>query len=169
MLTMKDFPNESSLFFHWHFRSNLMAESSAIGASVEGEKISLQTRKFEPYPPKVDSKLKTLKFRFKLGMNGRAEVTEAYLSPHTSCHWSTSMTNVGDRINGTVISGWSSKPLGKPNISKGSGTHSASYVDIKGGCAAEVEQSPREQMESVDFQRRNPQVIQKLTGSTQSD
>lgn len=146
-----------------------MAESSAIGASVEGEKISLQTRKFEPYPPKTDAKLKTLTFRFKLGINGRAEVSEAYLSPTTSCYWATSMTNVGDSINGTVISGWSSKPLGKPNISKGSGTHSASFVDIKGGCGAEVEQSPREQMESVEFQRRNPPVIQRLMGSKLSD
>ena len=169
MMVMKAITNESMLFFRQHVQSNLMAESSAIGASVEGEKISLQTRKFEPYPPKIDSKLKTLKFRFKLGMNGRAEVTEAYLNPLTTCHWSTSMTNVGDRINGTVISGWSSKPLGKPNISKGSGTHSANYVDIKGGCAAEVEQSPREQMENIDFQKRNPQVIQKLTVSKQPD
>lgn len=134
-----------------------MSESSAIGASVEGEKIELVTRKFEPYPPKIDSSSKR-RYQFKLGMRGSAEISEAYSSPKLVCVYETSMFAVADKINGAVVSGWAFKPLGRPNVQKGSATHKATFLSISGGCGAMVDSSPREQLQNPEFQSRDPQI-----------
>ena len=135
-----------------------MNESSAIGASVEGEKLDLVTRKWETYPPKKDAEAKT-RYDFKLGMNGSAEITEAYQDPLVVCVYTTSMFEVRDSVNGTVVTGWAYKPLGRPNVKKASGTHSGTFVSISGGCGAIVRISPREQLQNPEFQLRNPQIV----------
>lgn len=145
-----------------------MSQSSAMNASIEGEKLSLQTRKFVPYPPKKDSITKTRYWGFSLSINGQAEVFESYLKPQEVCKYTTSMFCVGDKIAGTSVSGWALKPLGHPHISKGSGAHSASFLSISGGCLAMVEISPREHLQSKDFQDRNPPITPVLRTSTQS-
>jgi hypothetical protein len=145
-----------------------MSQSSAMNASIEGEKLSLQTRKFFHYPPKKDSITKTRYWGFSLSINGQAEIYESYLKPKEVCKYTTSMFCVGDKIAGASVSGWALKPLGHPHISKGSGAHSASFLSIAGGCLAMVEISPREHLQSKDFQDRNPPITPELRISTQS-
>jgi hypothetical protein len=137
-----------------------MASSTTIGSSIEGEKVGIQTRQFYPYPPKKDIKTKALQFGFKLGIRGDAEIIEGYANPLQVCSLETSMFCTGDKIAGQSIYGWAKKSLGKPNVSRGSGTHSASFLSISGGCFATVEISPREHLQSEDIQKRHPQVIQ---------
>lgn len=135
-----------------------MGHSSAIGSSIEGEKVELKTRQFFPYPPKKNLITNQRHYPFKLGIDGEAKISEAYLVPREICHYKTSMVCVDDRITGTSIDGWALKALGKPNISKGSSSHSASFLAISGGCCAMVLISSREHLQSLDFQLRDPQI-----------
>ena len=133
-----------------------MASSSAIGATIEGEKLDVQTRKFEAYPPKRDSATNVKQFAFKLGIRSSAEISEAYPNPPAVCHYTNSMFAVADRVEGTVISGWAYRALGKPNVETCSGRHSGSVLSIKGGALATVDISPREHLESPGFLERDP-------------
>lgn len=137
-----------------------MAHSVVTGAAIEGEKLKLQTRKFDSYPPKRVAETKQVRYTFKMGMHSDAEIAEAYPNPQAVCIYRTSMVCVGDKISGQTISGWALKPLGPPNISKGSGTHSASHLSISGGCYSWIAISPREILENAEFQKDNPPIVQ---------
>lgn len=139
-----------------------MAEATGIGASVEGEKVDLHTRQFFHYPPKRRPGTKTSLYLFKLGIRGTATITEAYATAAEACEYSSSMLCVGDSIAGQSITGWAKKPLGKPNVTMGSGTHNESQLSISGGCFASVEISPREHLQSPEIQKRNPPVVMTL-------
>jgi hypothetical protein len=135
-----------------------MGYSSAKGASIEGEKVDLQTRQFHAYPPKKDVISNQRHFGFRLAINGQAEISESYSAPDEACVYSTSLVCVGDKIAGESVHGWALKALGRPNVSKGSAAHSATFLSVSGGCFAMVAISPREQLESKDFQTRDPEV-----------
>jgi hypothetical protein len=137
-----------------------MAFSSSIGSSVEGEKIRLQTRKWQTPPPIRCEITKKLQYRFRLGMRGEAEIGEAYIDPPTIVHFLTSFTFEGDRIEGSSVSGWAWKPLGRPNVTTCSGTHSGTVVQISGGSLAQVEAPPREHLDCAAIQDRNPEIVQ---------
>jgi hypothetical protein len=139
-----------------------MAMSSSTGSSVEGEKIRLQTRKFSAVPPIRCPITNKTKYRFRLGMRGEAEIHECYADPGSCVYFTTSFTDTGDRIEGSSVSGWAWKPLGKPHVTTCSGTHSGTVVQITGGSLAQVEAPPREHLDSADIAARNPAITQIL-------
>lgn len=134
-----------------------MVNSYQQNSSIEGRGMALKTRQFHSSLPKRDKNGVT-KFGFKLGMNSHAELTKAYEEPSSCISYLTSMVNVGDSINGTVISGWSAKPHAQPYVSKGSGTHSATYVDINSACCAVLNQGVREHYNSEEMSKKNPPI-----------
>lgn len=140
-----------------------MVRATAQGAAVEGEKIQIQTRQFGTYPPKKHPQ-RGIIYSFRLGIRSSAEITEAYLDPKATVAFSTSLTSLGDVIMGTSIGGWSRKPLGEPNIAKGSGTHSASHLQISGGCYAHVQIPPRDHLDSAEIAAKNPPIVQQVRG-----
>lgn len=137
-----------------------MVQSSSIGSSVEGEKLRLQTRKWSAVPPIRCPVTQKKQYRFRLGMRGEAVIREAYENPNEHVYLTTSFTAVGDFIEGAAVSGWTRKPPGPPHITTCSGTHSGTVVQVSGGCFAEIEQAPREHLNSADIQARNPAIAQ---------
>ena len=137
-----------------------MAYASSIGSSVEGEKIRLATRKLTAVPPIVCPETNKRKYRFRLGMRGEAEIGQAYSEPEKKVYYLTSLTALGDSIQGTCLSGWAWKALGPPNVEKCSHTHSGTVVQISGGCFAQVDAPAREHSNSADIQSRNPPIKQ---------
>lgn len=123
--------------------------------------MDLRTRKFNSVLPKR-GKNGVTKFGFKLGMNSQAVLTKAYENPSASVTYTTSMVMVGDSINGAVISGWSEKPHAPPHVSKGSGTHSASFVEINSACCAVLDQGVREHYNNPDFMAKFPPIVKIL-------
>lgn len=135
-----------------------MAAAVAEGSSVEGEKLNLKTRQFHVQLPKKDPVSGARRFCFKLGINSEAEVSEA-LADTTRSIYTNSLLAVGDSIHGETVTGWACKPLGPPYVSKGSGTHSAKYLSISGGCCAVVVIPPREILQSAEAVARNPKIV----------
>ncbi|WP_156432107.1 hypothetical protein [Burkholderia latens] len=123
-----------------------------MGASIEGEKIDVQTRQWDAGRPMLDPKTNKKRYAFRLGIRSSAVISEAYADPANSVSVATSMISEGDEIMGTTIRGWSKKPLGKPNVEKGSGSHSASFLTVKGGCFARVEIPAREILENASLE-----------------
>jgi hypothetical protein len=139
-----------------------MAESASIGSSVEGEKLHLSTRKFFTPPPRRCPKTRKIQHLFRLSIHGAAEVAQEYEVPDQSVVYLTSFTAQGDRVHGSMVSGWALKALGPPNVKSLTGTHSGTVLQVSGGCLAQVEASPREHLESADIQSRHPPVKQIL-------
>jgi hypothetical protein len=137
-----------------------MVSSSSIGSSVEGEKIELSTRQFHTPPPVRLKGTKLKQYRFRLGIHGSATITEEYDSPESKVYFITSFVKKDDFVQGSSLDGWALKPLGPPNVSTRTGTHSGTFVQISGGCYAHVCAPTREHLESVDIQKRNPPIIQ---------
>lgn len=137
-----------------------MTYSSSPGSSVEGEKIGLATRQLHTPPPIRCSETKKKKYRFHLGMRGEASIIQAYESPDTTVHYVTSFVVVGDKIQGSALSGWAWKALGPPNVEKCSHTHSGETLKVSGGCLAQVDTPSREYLNSEEIQSRNPPIIQ---------
>ncbi|MFS8973846.1 hypothetical protein PO002_04930 [Cupriavidus necator] len=138
-----------------------MVRATAIGAAIEGEKIQIRTRQFDTYPPKKHPH-KGMMFSFRLGIRASASITEEYVTPADSVVYTTSMTSTGDEILGTSIAGWSRKPLNEPHLAKGSGTHSASHLQIFGGAYANVQIPPREHLEDAEIAAKNPPIQQAM-------
>lgn len=135
-----------------------MPESYQQNASIEGRGMALKTRKFFPVLP-TRGKNGVLKYGFKLGMNSHAELTKAYDEPESCVAYSTSMVCVGDSIKGTVISGWCAKPHAKPYVSKGSGSHSATFIDVQSDCFAMLNQGVREHYNNEETAKKNPPLV----------
>lgn len=134
-----------------------MAELACRGASVEGEKLELKTRKFGALPPKRASDGR-VRWGFKLGIVSSAAISEAYLEPKTTVEFTTSLVALGDVVKAAVISGWSKKPLGPPHVGPGSGAHSATFLNVAGGCFAGIDIPAREHLESLSFEKANPAI-----------
>lgn len=133
-----------------------MVASYQQNASVEGRSLKLQTRKFHSILPKRVAG--SVRFGFKLGMNSFAELTKSYENPVESVIYTTSMVEVGDSINGAVISGWSAKPHAEPYVSKGSGTHSATFCNVNSDCFAILDQCAREHYNDAEFMKKYPPI-----------
>ena len=136
-----------------------MVASYQQNASIEGRSLKIKTRKFQSLLPKRVAGI--TRFGFKLGMNSLAELTKSYEKPEESVIYATSMVKVGDSINGTVISGWSAKPHTEPHVSKGSGTHSASFCNVNSDCFAILEQCAREHYNDPEFMKKHPPIEMK--------
>lgn len=146
-----------------------MAYAASIGSSIEGEKIRLSTRKWIAVPPVRCPETNKKKHRFRLGMRGEAEIWQAYDVPEKTVWFSTSLTKVGDAIQGSSVSGWAWKALGPPNVEKCSHTHSGTVVQISGGCMAQVDAPAREHSDSAVIQARHPPIKQIRRDTTPDD
>jgi hypothetical protein len=138
-----------------------MAHAIAICSSIEAEKIELKTRKFNSSPPVIDAGSKEMRWGFQLGMNSSAWIEEPYASPEKSVAFLSSMVATADKLTGGCIDGWSRKPLGKPHVSKGSGTHSATFLSIRGGCYAHIQTPAREHLENPAMDAKVREIPQK--------
>lgn len=138
-----------------------MAHAIAICSSIEAEKIELKTRKFNSSPPVMDAQSKEMRWGFQLGMNSSAWIGQAYDAPETSVVFDSSMVEDDDKLTGGCIDGWSKKPLGKPHVQKGSGSHSATFVSIKGGCYAHIQAPAREHLDNPDMAAKVREIPQK--------
>lgn len=96
-------------------------------ASIEAEKATATTRRFEPLTPQKH-KLLGLTFPFKFDRNSEISITKE-LSPKKATIDDTSMLNENDGLKGDAISGFTLKAL-KPELIHGSSTHKASSLSF---------------------------------------
>jgi hypothetical protein len=138
-----------------------MAHAIAICSSIEAEKIQIKTRQFNPSPPIMDATTRQMRWNFQLGINSSAWIVHEY-SSKASVVFETSMVANEDKITGGCIDGWSRRPLGKPNVEKGSGTHSAEFLVVKGGCYAHIQTPERAHLNSPAMTSKIAAVPQRL-------
>ena len=138
------------------------AKFVAMGAAIEGEKFGLQSRKLDIGLPMEHPRTKKLVHRFRLGIDSSASVSEAYENPAERIAYENSQVAEGSALEAPVIAGWSCKPMKEPHITKGSGSHSAATLSIKGGCFAQIDQIYRHYADDPTFESRNPPVVLKL-------
>lgn len=137
-----------------------MAKKSNICSSVEGEKLSFNTRQFFNRPPVYNEILKKTVYPFKLGINGYVEIETPLKNPSGTAVYTTSLTEQGDSVQGGSVDGWATKPFKAPTVKKATGTHSASFGTVKGHAYAHVESPHRDHLQSTDIQERHPQIIE---------
>lgn len=135
-----------------------MVKKSSICSSVEGEKLSFNTRQFYSKTPVINGTLGVKVYPFKLGINGYVEI-ESPLETPSNAVYSTSLTSVGDAVQGGSIDGWSTKPIKAPSKGPATGTHSAVFGSLRGHSYAHVESSHRDHLQSKDIQARNPEIV----------
>ncbi|MGZ8191512.1 MAG: hypothetical protein ACXW1W_18025 [Methylococcaceae bacterium] len=137
-----------------------MTKKSSICSSVEGSKLNFNTRQFYPKPPIFHEILGKKVYPFKLGINGYVEIEAPLENPDQIAVYTTSLTAVGDAVQGGSVDGWSTKPIKPPIVSKATHTHSASLGSLKGHSYAHVESPHRDHLQSKDIQARHPEVIE---------
>ncbi|MCK9375695.1 MAG: hypothetical protein M0P73_06050 [Syntrophobacterales bacterium] len=106
--------------------------------SIEGQKVSLQCRKFTSFRPRVDSKMTQSIFPFKLAISSLAIISEE-LEPKEHRFRPTSILDQDACLLGETIDGFSLKPLSSPKIVHGSAKHEASLIYSKGFVYAHIE------------------------------
>lgn len=136
-----------------------MVKKSSICSSVEGAKLSFNTRQFYQKTPVIHEKLGVRVYPFKLGINGYVEINESLEDPARTALFSTSLTDVGDAVQGGSIDGWTTKPIRNLSKSAATGTHSAVFGSLRGHSYAHVESPHRDHLQSKDIQARHPEVI----------
>lgn len=136
-----------------------MVKKSNICSSIEGEKISFNTRQFYPRPPVFNEHLKKRVYPFKLGINGYAKIDTPLSNPKANAFASSSLTGTGDEVQGGSVDGWSTKPIRPPTKGAATGTHSAVYGSLKGHSYAHVESPHRDHLQSKNIQERHPEII----------
>ena len=133
-----------------------------VCSSIEGKKLKLSTRKINPQPsPVVDIKSGKKVYKFKLSYDGGAEIVDS-LDLNDPAVYSTSMLDIGDKIQGSSIDGWTEKVI-KPNdikVISRTGTHKGSEIEIKCRFYAHVQTEHRHHAESEQVQKRHPEIIQ---------
>lgn len=138
-----------------------MVKKTSICSSVEGEKLSFNTRQFFPRPPIINETLGKKVYPFKLGINGYVEIESPLADPKKTAVYTSSLVQGGDAVQGGSIDGWSTKPIKPPSVDSGAtGTHSASFGSLKGHSYAHVQSMHRDHHESADIQARHPEIIQ---------
>ena len=136
-----------------------MTKKSNVCSSVEGSSLSFNTRQFYSKPPVFNEVLKKKVYPFKLGINGYVEIIKALKDP-AAATYITSLTKVGDSIQGGSVNGWSTKVIKNPSVKKATGTHSASFGSLRGHSYAHVESPHRDHAQSIDIQARHPEIIE---------
>jgi hypothetical protein len=120
---------------------------NSVGDSIEGEKIELQCRKFQPHTPRRDAKMGCLVHPFKLSIFGKAWITEAYVGNKTLfCEGS--KLELSDEVRGEAIDGFALRLLGKPAVVNATSSHKATSLRCRGGVYAHVEIGVREQLQA---------------------
>jgi hypothetical protein len=137
-----------------------MAKKSSICSSIEGSKLSFNTRQFFSRNPIFNEILGGKVYPFKLGINGYVEIETPLENPEQTALYLTSLTEKGDVVQGGSVDGWATKPIQAPIVKKATGTHSASFGSVKGHAYAHVESPHRDHLQSADIQTRHPKVIE---------
>jgi hypothetical protein len=137
-----------------------MVKKSCICSSVEGNKLKFKTRQFYLKPPLFNEELRRKVYPFKLGINGYVEIVNPLENPVDNILYETSLTEIGDAVQGGSVDGWTIKLIKPPIVKKGSGTHSATFGSVNGHSYAHVESAPREHLQSTDIQSRHPEINQ---------
>ncbi|MGO4803454.1 hypothetical protein ACEN2T_29730 [Pseudomonas sp. W22_MBD1_FP4] len=127
--------------------------SSAVGASVEGDGLELKCRKFTLHQPKRNKDLNLLIYPFKLSIFGYATVKKEFSKSETLVN-KTSGCNVGDSIHGEAVGGFSAKAPSKPEVKHATATHKASFIITRGQSFAFVEIGVRDHLQSLAGQSR---------------
>lgn len=136
-----------------------MTKKSSICSSVEGSKLFFNTRQFFQNRPIFNETLKIMVYPFKLGINGYVEIEEALDDPKNKAVYSTSLTAVGDSVQGGSVDGWSTKVIKPPKLENATATHSAKFGSLKGHSYAHVQSSHRDHLQSPQIEARHPKVI----------
>jgi len=133
-----------------------------VCSSIEGNKLKLSTRKINPQPsPVVDIKSGKKVYKFKLSYDGSAEIVDP-LDSKDPAVYSTSMLDIGDKIQGSSIDGWTEKVIkqGDIEVVNRTSTHKGSEIEIKCRFYAHVQTVHKHHAESEDVQKRHPEIIQ---------
>lgn len=136
-----------------------MAIKLNICASVEGTKLSFNTRQFFSKPPIYNEHLQKNVYPFKLGINGYVEIEAPLENPQQAVINMKSLIAQGDAVQGGSIDGWATNPIKKPKVGTGTGTHSANFGSLRGHCYAHVQSPHRDHLQSADVQARHPEVV----------
>lgn len=113
-----------------------------MNTSIEGKSFSLYCRKgFTNLPPSNNSILNTIIFNFVI--KGFAQATiEKELVPKKAKIRKSSYLNIGDRIQGDIISGFSVKPISKETLIH-RGSHRAKSIITKKFSFAKIDREWR--------------------------
>lgn len=103
-----------------------MATATAICSSIEGRKIFAKCRKFTLRIPRRHAGLGRTVYPFKLGISGQAAVDEE-LNPKQPIESPASSVNKNDRIVGTTLDGFSTRPP-RQELKPDSGRHRATFL-----------------------------------------
>jgi len=126
-----------------------MSDAYRPPASIEAEKAEIKTRKIIPQIPIHNKSLSCLTFPFKCDRNSSATI-EKSLAPKIAKINKLSMLDIGDSLRGDLIYGYSTSPLPKPKVKKGSSTHKANFIGIKNFVFAKLEK-PYKSLENMSW------------------
>lgn len=124
-----------------------MPTFTALGASIEGQALRLQSRSpIQPLAPVVHESLGSL-FQFRMTQSSEAEVT-AELDPLRWVYCETSALRLGDMLRAARISGVCKKPLGRARLIQGSSAHKAMQCESSSYSHARIDVPLRNVLES---------------------
>jgi len=86
-----------------------------ICTSIEGKKVFLQCRQFNPFLPRIDPKLGCLIYPFKMGVSSKA-IVEEELNPKKHKFRVESILDKDTCIKGETIDGFAIKPVKETKI-----------------------------------------------------
>ena len=102
---------------------------TAICTSIEGEKLFLQCRQFNPFQPRIDPTMNCTIYPFKMGISSKAIIKEE-LNPKEYKFRAESILEKDTCIKGESIDGFSIKPLGTVEIIH-TGAHRGRVINTK--------------------------------------
>ena len=114
---------------------------TAICTSIEGEKLFLQCRQFNPFQPRIDPTMNCTIYPFKMGISSKA-IIEEELNPKNYKIRAKSFLDKDICILGESIEGFSIKPLGSVEIIH-TGAHRGRVINTKKYSYAHIEVSLR--------------------------
>lgn len=118
-------------------------KSAEVGASVEGESIEVQCRKYQQLLPYKHPKIGSLVYPFKLSIFGKVSILKP-LNDVVSKIREESLVAVGDEIQGESITGHCARALPKAEVKHATASHKASFVKTRGHSFAQVATGLRE-------------------------
>jgi hypothetical protein len=108
-----------------------------ICTSIEGERLFLQCRQFNPFLPRNDPKIGCIIYLFKMGISCKAYIEEE-LNPKNYKSRAESLLDKDTCIAGESIEGFSIKPLGSVEIIH-TGAHRGRVINTKKYSYAHIE------------------------------
>jgi hypothetical protein len=110
---------------------------TAVCTSIEGDKLFLQCKQLNIFPPRIDSQMRCVIYPFKLGISSKALIDEE-LNPKNHKFRAESLLDKDTCIAGESIEGFSIKPLGSVEIIH-TGAHRGRVINTKRFSYAHIE------------------------------